>query len=140
MSIAIGLLMLMDMGRYLSDPRASIAVQPLPKGQGYCRNARSPDVWAPCDESYFLPGGMVLVNPLTDDFTTFPEATVYVVPRTRGYHVEFGTLSGEQKFRPNASCAIYGSESAALQLCLSTGSYGEIYFSKIPLFQIFGTT
>jgi hypothetical protein len=73
---------------------------------------------------------MELVTPLTDDFTTFPEATVYVVPRTRGYHVEFGTLGDKQSFRANASCATYGSESAALQLCLSTGPDGEIFFGK----------
>jgi hypothetical protein len=137
MSTGILTLIIMDFAKLLSDLMDSIPLSPHTDGQGHCHDPELPGKWTPCDAAYFLPGGMELVSPLIDNFTIFPEATVYVVPKTRGYHVEFGSIGSHQMFRSRANCAVYGSENAAIQLCFASGANGNILYGEfgqtIPL-------
>jgi hypothetical protein len=122
----VAMTMVVYLGDFLTDPQSSIAIDPLPKGEGHCCNTGSTDKWAPCDESYFLPGGMMMVSPMVYNFTELTEAAVSVVPKTKGYHVEYGAISDEEAFLSNSVCNTYGAESAAVHLCLATGLEHEI--------------
>jgi hypothetical protein len=122
--------MVVFLGDFLTDPTLSIAIDPLPKGEGYCHDTQSTDEWVPCDESYFLPGGMMMVSPMVVNFTEFIEATVSVVPKTKGYQVEYGAISDEETFLSNSVCKTYGAESGAVHLCLAMGLEHEIMFGK----------
>lgn len=122
--------MLVYLGDFLTDPQASIAINPLPKGEGNCRDTGSTDGWVPCDNSYFLSGGMLMVSPMVDNFTELTEATASVVPKTKGYQVEYGAISDEETFFSNAVCKTYGAESGAVHLCLSTELGHEIMLGR----------
>lgn len=126
----VAMTMVVYLGDFLTDPHASIAIDPLPEGEGDCRDTGSTDGWAPCDVSYFLSGGMLMVSPMVDNFTKYTEAIASVVPKTKGYHVEFGAVSDEESFFSNSVCKTYGREGSALHLCLSQGLGHEIMFGR----------
>jgi hypothetical protein len=125
LTIAMAVLMLMDCGKFLSDPIETTPLSLLPRKFGHCHHHDDSSKWASCPESYYADSGMYFVTPLADNFADFPEATVSQIPKTKEYQVEYGDISDELSIRSNAPCKTYG---GVLQLCLSTGPNGEVLF------------
>jgi hypothetical protein len=107
----------------------SFSTEPMPKGQGQCVSSTSPTPeWAPCDNSYFLSGGIIAVAPQpVSQGDSFQEATVVVVPNTWGYHVEFGGIRDLQSLRhaEGGICAMLGDDGGAVFWCMQKGGPSE---------------
>jgi hypothetical protein len=111
----------------LSDLEA-FSTEPLPKGQGKCVSTTSdyPD-WVPCDDSYFLSGGIIAVAPQpVSQGNAYEDATVLVIPNTWGYHIEFGDVRDLQSLRHGMGvCAMLGDDGGAVFWCLRQGQPSE---------------
>jgi hypothetical protein len=134
-STFMSMFVLMQLGRLLSDPAQSAPLNPLRDGQGRCRHIFDPTKWTPCEETFFLPGGAGFVAPLDntilDFLDKFPEATAYVVPKTKGYHLESGDITDLERFKTDATCTTYGDDSGATEVCLSSGADKVIKLGKL---------
>jgi hypothetical protein len=102
----------------------SYSMDPLPQGQGQCVSSTTPTPqWTPCDESVFLTGGFLAVAPqpnlLTNDSL---DGSAHVIPKTQGYHLEFGKVRDLQSLRSGKSiCQMIGDEGGAEYWCLAKG-------------------
>ncbi|KAF2472238.1 uncharacterized protein BDR25DRAFT_203498, partial [Lindgomyces ingoldianus] len=118
--------LLFDIGNPQWDNRNSIPMKPLDSFFGRCRTASNTTQWAPCDESYLLTGGCLLITPQKDDLTTNPEATIYVVENTKSYHVEFGAVHNQSELRSQGHCKTYGYDIGAIHFCVALGDTQEV--------------
>ncbi|KAF2663225.1 hypothetical protein BT63DRAFT_380240 [Microthyrium microscopicum] len=109
----------------------SISVPPLPRGQGGCDSTTSlTHEWEPCQEAYFLTGGIERVAPQPALGPNMSAATAIVVAHTQGYHIEFGRLRDPQ-FLQQKGCGQRGDESGAVFWCLSNGQAQELTMAGV---------
>lgn len=122
--------MLIQMGSMTWSARDTWTSSPLGPLYGKCTVSQTDDSWAPCDESHLLVGGVLGVSPQSDNFTTYPDSTAYVVPKTRSLQLEYGTVHDIDRLHDNGTCYTIGASTAAAYWCVDTGSDKELLFGK----------
>jgi hypothetical protein len=120
-----------SVGNPVWNTRSSFQVPPLPHNQGGCvsATAATPDI-VPCDEAYFMGGGIDMIAPQLDENSETQEASAIVVPNTLGYHIEFGEVRDLQSLH-QAACAPRGDDSGAVYWCLGKGKSDEFLMGKL---------
>lgn len=124
--------MLVQMGSMTWSGRDTWTSTPLGPLYGKCTVSQTDTSWAPCDESHLLVGGVLGVSPQSDNFTTYPDSTAYVVPMTRSLQLEYGTVHDIDRLHDNGTCYTIGASTAAAYWCVDTGSDQELLFGKKP--------
>ncbi|KAF6800319.1 hypothetical protein CSOJ01_12205 [Colletotrichum sojae] len=120
--------LLVQMGSPAWSDRDSFSLDPLGQGVGKCTGSNGK--WAPCDSSYLLTGGVVSIAPQLDDLKRCPEATTYVVPKTRVVHLEYGQVNDLAKLRSTGKCFLLGSANAASYWCAGVGPNKGLLFGS----------
>lgn len=118
----------MTMDEFLVNPRYVLDITPADRGSQSCSTGYDIGKGQACTRNLFLPtsGGTALDQ-------TYPEADLYVTQDAVGYELEFSSLDKEFQFDSAAHCHIYGTDSAAFQLCLRSAD-AKIAASKCSPF------
>ncbi|KAH7065344.1 hypothetical protein B0J12DRAFT_32541 [Macrophomina phaseolina] len=122
--------LLVQMGNPVWSNREVVSVEPLGREDGHCTASNVSSKWVPCDESYFMAGGFNSVSPQADDLVNYPDSNAYVVPRVKGYHVEYGKVHDLKTLHDDGNCHLIGSASAAAYWCAAVGPNKELLFGS----------
>ncbi|GME37931.1 hypothetical protein GTA08_BOTSDO10036 [Neofusicoccum parvum] len=122
--------LLVQMGNPIWSDREVQSLEPLGPGTGQCTASSNSSAWVPCDESYFMAGGFNSVSPQSDDLESYPDSSAYVVPKVKGYHIEYGKVHDLKTLHDDGNCHLIGSASAAAYWCSAQGSDQELLFGS----------
>jgi hypothetical protein len=82
-----------------------------------------------------MTGGIDVIAPQLDESGNWTEGTAIVVPKTRGYQIEFGGVRDVQSLRAGGACGVRGDDSGAVYWCLKEGESNEFLLGtcSIPI-------
>jgi hypothetical protein len=84
-----------------------------------------------CGPSFFLHGGIWLVNPWPTKNNSFPTADAYVLNQVRGTQLDFQPLDADFNFNIKNECVTLGQDDAAVEICVSQGSLPHMLNAKL---------
>ena len=125
----VAMLFQTDVSGFLTDPKRSYGVDPVVQGPSIC-SADDPRVGSDaCKASYFVPGGLDLITPWPSRNTTLLDKPVYTVQDLQGLQLDFSAPEpGDNSAWDRAKdCIVPGSDSWAVQLCVTKPSDNVIY-------------
>jgi hypothetical protein len=114
-----------NMDEFLLNPRIVIDITPADRGSQSCSLGYDARLAQVCARTVFIP---IVSGAALDQ--TYPEADLVVLQNSIGYQLEFSSLDEGFQFEKASDCRIFGSESAAFEMCLRSENDSSIAASK----------